>query len=452
MVVIARTVADTITTSDTAEAVPFYFRSGGENLLASDVFITSLTISVSADDTLTLSDLASGNVSRSITETIGLSDTAEAVPYYFRSGGENLLASGVFATSQTLSASADDTLTLSDLASSEILSFVSAVDTLTLNDSAASTISRLVDAANSLALSDASQGLNGLVASSVDALVLFDSASEVAAKGVTSSESLALVDLAVFAANFSKSATDSFSLSDLAGATVAYPVTAASELTLSDTSVVENHLIVEHTLSLSDFADVVNQASDTITLSDEATLVRDGQRSAVDDLEISHAVGFSLIRENTDERFSPFVGASTQANVPLPVDVTQPTLIPGNVSLAFPADSPTTTLELRAPMFGNRDRLSAQRINRPTRGGTLKVFSDPQWPNNHTLVMEFTALTDEQVAAYLDFVAASLGKEIKLTDHEGRDWRGVITEPEEPIVRNGRKNNSASLVFEGELV
>jgi hypothetical protein len=107
---------------------------------------------------------------------------------------------------------------------------------------------------------------------------------------------------------------------------------------------------------------------------------------------------------------------------------------------------------LRAPVFGNRDRLTNQRITRESRGGTLIVYADPQWPKVHTLVMDFAVLDEQTALDYLDFVAATLGKEIRLVDHESRTWRGVLIQPDDPITRNKRCDVSASLIFEGELV
>ena len=347
---------------------------------------------------------------------------------------------------------AADDLTLTVSASANKSSPATTVDSVVLGNSAASNISRNLETANSLVLSDTANTNARLIGSSNDTLTLSDSANSGLVRQETATSIISLAGIATSSVSRSRSSQDTLNLNDQAGAKLTHLATANSSLTLSDSAAVDNHLIVEQTLELSDIAQVVNQLSNTITLSDVATIVRDGQRSAEDDLEISHAVAYTLIREKTDEQFSPFVGSSTQQGVPDPIDVTEPSLTPGNVQLAFPVNSPTTTLELRAPVFGNRDRLSAQRINRLTRGGELKIYADPQWPNNHTLVMEFTALTDQQVEAYLQFVATTLGKEIKLTDHEGRDWQGVLTVPDEPVVRNSRKNNSASLVFEGELV
>jgi hypothetical protein len=227
---------------------------------------------------------------------------------------------------------------------------------------------------------------------------------------------------------------------------------AEDTLDLSDKGVSPKEAFAVDTITLTDTSGRGYGAVDQLTLTQSATWARDGGRDHIDEIELTHSAAYTLIRPCTEESFSPFVG-STTGDAPTPPSTTAPTITRGTVDLAYPYASPTTTLSLRAPRFGNRDRLTMQRINRLTRGGDLRVFADPQWPNNHTLVMEFAALSESEVQDLLTFMRASLGKEILLTDHEGQDWRGIFVEPDEPIVRNGRGcQNSASLVFEGEKV
>ena len=66
----------------------------------------------------------------------------------------------------------------------------------------------------------------------------------------------------------------------------------------------------------------------------------------------------------------------------------------------YPATGTATdTLVLRAPEFGNKDRLQFNRISRETRGGTLIVYADPMWPKTQTLVLTFSALKPAQAEA-----------------------------------------------------
>jgi hypothetical protein len=166
-------------------------------------------------------------------------------------------------------------------------------------------------------------------------------------------------------------------------------------------------------------------------------------------LDIIQSVSYTLLRAGTLCTYSPFVGGNSDPETPAPPDFTGPTLVKqNNIQFTYPVETPTHTLTLRGPEFRNKDRLSFQRINRESRGGTLIVFADPIWPRIQTMVIEFYALTETECQEALTFVSASLGKIIAIRDWEGRIWRGVITTPENPIVRNGKDNNSISLEIE----
>jgi hypothetical protein len=108
---------------------------------------------------------------------------------------------------------------------------------------------------------------------------------------------------------------------------------------------------------------------------------------------------------------------------------------------------------LRNPELGNKDRLQFNRISRETRGGTLIVYADSIWPKIQVQVLTFTGLSKEQAAGLLTFMSVHLGREIGFVDWEHRLWRGVITNPNDAVVQDGRGcMYSASLEFEGALV
>lgn len=148
--------------------------------------------------------------------------------------------------------------------------------------------------------------------------------------------------------------------------------------------------------------------------------------------------------------YSPFVGSTTDPAAPQNILKNQPVIDPARrgVTLFYPWSSPTTTLDLRGPDFGNRNRLEFQRINRETRGGTLIIWADPIWPKNERLVLNFAGLTEAEGQSALDFIALSLGKEIGFTDWEGNTVHGVIMTPSEPLVRDGRHSLSLGLEIE----
>lgn len=168
---------------------------------------------------------------------------------------------------------------------------------------------------------------------------------------------------------------------------------------------------------------------------------------------VSHGLG--LIQSGTYQldgpcvlrQYTPFVGFG-DGTTP---GTSAPALADAILTLTHPFVAPTRTVTLRNPNFHNRDRLGFNRINRESRGGTLVVFADPSWPKTQTLQIEVSGLTRQQVADLMDFFAASLGQEIGLLDHENRQWRGVILNPDTPFADLGCSDRMVSFEFEGEL-
>lgn len=142
--------------------------------------------------------------------------------------------------------------------------------------------------------------------------------------------------------------------------------------------------------------------------------------------------------------YQPFIGTGTFPAAP--------TLVKQSfVTLFYPPVSPTLTVQIRAPEFGDRDRLLHDKINRDTRGGSLKIFADTTWPKLQILEMQFTGLKETEAQAILDFFEDTLGLEVGFTDWEGRTWHGVIVSPDRELVRTKRNNVDISFEFEGEL-
>ncbi len=121
------------------------------------------------------------------------------------------------------------------------------------------------------------------------------------------------------------------------------------------------------------------------------------------------------------------------------------------VTLSYPAISPTTTVTLRGPELGNKESLEYQRINRETRGGTLIIFADPMWPKIKKLGLSFTGLSEVTGQALLTFLTTSLGQEIALLDWEGNTHNCICINPEEAIIRQRACDLQISLEFEVTL-
>jgi hypothetical protein len=135
-----------------------------------------------------------------------------------------------------------------------------------------------------------------------------------------------------------------------------------------------------------------------------------------------------------------------------PPSIVAPTLIrrPTTV-LTWPYASPTFTIELRNPSFDNVEQFEFRRVNRRTRGGTLDLFRDENWPKARRLIYSFTWLSEENRNELFKFLQRSLGQEVGILDFESRQWRGIITTPSSAISQPKRDGHSVSLQLEGEL-
>lgn len=127
-----------------------------------------------------------------------------------------------------------------------------------------------------------------------------------------------------------------------------------------------------------------------------------------------------------------------------------PVVVPASTTtFEYPPTSPTHTVTLRSPLFSNQEEIAPIRIQRKTRGGKLITFADNSWVGIRIFRMKFDSLTDQQRIDFFDFLAASLGRPIKFTDHEGQEWTGVITNPDgEASMFNRLCGNTAEFNFE----
>lgn len=173
-------------------------------------------------------------------------------------------------------------------------------------------------------------------------------------------------------------------------------------------------------------------------------------RSLESDLEITQSSTYLLTNTGIECTYAPSVGTVSSGITPPPT--TAPTLGTATLTLTWPYAVPSQTLVLRNPVFGNIDRLEFQRINRESRGGTLLIYADPNWPKQQVMALQIDSLSEEKKVQLVTFLQSSLGQEIGLLDHENRQWRGIITTPDAEITHVGNCNYSVSFEFEGELV
>lgn len=148
--------------------------------------------------------------------------------------------------------------------------------------------------------------------------------------------------------------------------------------------------------------------------------------------------------QNLECIYAPQVGTGSFPTEP--VISKSPTM-----TLTHPFVSPTTTITIRSPEFGNRDTLEYQRIKRETTGGELTIFRDPSWPQSQILTLEVLNICGDDLEALLSFFKTSLGQDVGLLDYEGRQWKGIILTPEADKTEVGPDRYSLSFEFQGEL-
>lgn len=214
------------------------------------------------------------------------------------------------------------------------------------------------------------------------------------------------------------------------------PIEASNEITVTDGASYEvGDPPVGHDLIVTDGASVI--------------LIR--EISGGNTLNVGQGVTYALIRNCTEEKYTPFVGGATTGPTPPPTTLPVAAGVDG-FRLQWPATGTVTDdLLLPNPQMGNSQRITKSRIQRETRGGTLIVYSDPVWPKFDALVVTISFLTATQKEALLTFVSTHLGQNVKLIDWENREWVGIVL-PGDLITEDRRDSFTAAFEFEGERV
>jgi len=153
-----------------------------------------------------------------------------------------------------------------------------------------------------------------------------------------------------------------------------------------------------------------------------------------------------------EKEYTPFVGESGDSSYP-EVSTTPPILGSGVLTLTHPRVTPTLTLTLKNPEFGNSDVITFTKVDRQTRGGDRKFFADSNWGSTQSFELSIENVQSCKVTIdeILEFLNTSLGEEIGLLDWEGRQWKGIIVAPESDVIpRVG--GHDVRILFEGELV
>jgi hypothetical protein len=188
------------------------------------------------------------------------------------------------------------------------------------------------------------------------------------------------------------------------------------QLTITQTIEIEaivGTVTVEHTITFEEDFDentIINSdLEDTLTLTQTILAYMESS------LSVGEACGrFDLI-------WKPFTSEAFP---------NEPTITKRTIFLQYNDGFTLYGVDLPAPNFTDREELSLTRIQRKTRGGDLKTFSDDQWPKVRTFRYKFDNLTLELVEEFHTFLNQSLGRSITLIDHENRQWNGYIVNPQ----------------------
>lgn len=459
-------------------------------------------LNVLADSTLSLTDVSTGNkgITASASSTLSLSDTANG-PIFASADSTLALTTSVEYVGPKFGSTVN-VLTLTDAAHLAAINTLSASNAVTITDSATRSGTIRVSASSPISLTDVAD--DHIYAATAESTLSLTQVVSQRSQSGSGSNTVSLTQSAVAGGSIRKTAesvlqtsetqynietgeleivyaglVDSASVSVLHGTQTAsniisfaqpasgYKVlagaidcTASSTLTLTDEGEIAIVGDATSTLSLTQDATPIlsnQQPESELSLGSVAgfNVVR-GAASLETELEVTDSVAFILDSDNLCS-YSPFIGSSSDPNAPTPPPADLPALagLPDGVRfrLSYPATGTATdTLDLRAPDFGNQDRLAFSRINRETRGGTLIVYADPLWPKQQTLNLNFSGLKREVSQALLTFIDDHLGEQIKLLDWEGRAWVGVIMTPNEPVIEDSRNRFHASFEFEGEPV
>ena len=191
---------------------------------------------------------------------------------------------------------------------------------------------------------------------------------------------------------------------------------------------------------------------DTLELEDEALINGEYQQLVSNDIGVEDFITYIIVANNDACTYGLFIGQADDPDFE-PPPATPPTLGTATLTLTWPYVTPTSTLVLRNPEFGNSESLAFTRIIRETRGGTLEVYGDPDWPQTTTLSITVDGLPGAIAEDFLQFLEDSLGQEIGLLDWENRQWRGIITTPDAEVTDHGKAcRRSITFEFEGETV
>lgn len=371
------------------------------------------------------------------------------------------------ATGKVLDQSVESTLNLSQILTTSFTYNVSASSTLAFNSSiikttagvASSTLSFVSTEGHFNYVDDRKVGESTLALTHLAVAGGFD--------GVDSELDLTQ-DVSVRGPVFANTETRMF-LTDVARSLNKY-VSASDKIVFTGYGAVPITYTVTHTLNLTDlgymsFADSVLAFTQTAEAgkgpgipTQEISFTQDVithgifRRTVVTDLGITQSFTYYEDAPCLRKQYTPFIGNASDSAPSTDLPLKQYTGEDRFIMYYPSRGERVTEVVLRAPLFGDRDRNAYTRINRESRGGDLIVYADPNWPSIRNMLVTITGITKTEADAYLDFVYTYLGQQIGITDWQGRQWEGVILNPNEPAVNDSKDKWTITFDFEGELL
>jgi hypothetical protein len=463
------TASETITVTDTAVS-PLLTKSASESITVTDTAVITRGYNPIFIETITVVDTAKPSFFEvSLTETITLVDTA----YH----------------PATISKSANESITVTDSATHTIIKDINELsETIVVTDLADTSV-KVRNITETITVTDSVTADNSTKTGfCIERITLTDTAVPAGTRNVEVYEAFIPDDLRTqdtttydpvtgqkipFAWVNTSSIQDSCSaviirqptcreaiiVNDIASAylivaTGDHEETCLENITVTDSASVTDHLAnCTENITVSDTAvhELSLPASENITVTDSIDIEIILGRTITETITVTETLAYELVSGISLCTYHPFVGGSTITPHPTPPSTVAPTETPqGNFVFSYPVVGPTDTVTLVGPESDDRERLHVQRINRTSRGLTLHVYADPQWPKVKRLSLGVDVCSETKAQELIDFITLTVGQEVKLRDWHNRNWQGIITNPDAAVVRTKMNSWTVAIEFEAE--
>lgn len=377
--------------------------------------------------------------------TVVLSHEAVAGGFLEREASSNLVVDHTLGVQQPIDAEAENTVSLSTTAVSSGVAQVDAESTIELQDlgHAADEFDGIASQTIDLVSEVAHIGPKSGVASNT---IILTATGDTTTKSRFPSQSLTLAHATQ--ANVSKGLKHTLNLTQTVDRSLR--VTSSSQLlTLAQTAEAphssDNSLTLVQTLGVI-LPNASQFANSALTLAQTAQSIGDKLLAASNTLGLVQTPSYSTNVPTRFCKYTPFIGGGSMPPTIPPADDVGFTQ---GLKLEHGMDSLTIS---RSMSYGDIDRLVFDRINRTSRGGTLLVFADPIWPKLESLVFTVSAVKKDEAQGFLDFIEPRIGQQMTLTTHEGRQWQGIITNPQDAVIQDARESYTLSIEFQGSEI